>query len=277
MLKGTTTPPAPSDDNIAPEPTGSRRSGRRRRGQRRPLVLIDPAPLTRQALEEMFAKGLPEFVIVAASGWDELLQIPGGPPTSPALVLIDTKSAKVADDWIQSTLDLVRRHLRDVPVVLLSDLDSADEVVSALSWGVRGYVTTSIEAEVAFAALRLVDAGGTFIPAHGFSAATGNSRNGSNGEHQGPIPGIDLTPREMSVIDLLRQGMPNKVIGVNLQMQESTVKVHLRNIMKKLRVTNRTHAVSVANRLFAQQQALTALDLPVPQVPNGRAGIIPLG
>jgi hypothetical protein len=40
-------------------------------------VLIDPAPLTRQALEEMFAKGLPEFVIVAASSWDELLQIAG--------------------------------------------------------------------------------------------------------------------------------------------------------------------------------------------------------
>lgn len=77
MLKGTTTPPASSDDNIAPEPTRSRRPGRRRRGQRRPPVLIDPAPLTRQALEEMFAKGLPEFVIVAASSWDELLQIAG--------------------------------------------------------------------------------------------------------------------------------------------------------------------------------------------------------
>jgi DNA-binding NarL/FixJ family response regulator len=58
----------------------------------------------------------------------------------------------------------------------------------------------------------------------------------------------------LSVIDLLRQGKPNKVIAVNLQMQESTVKVHVRNIMKKLRVTNRTHAASVANRLFAEQQ-----------------------
>ena len=64
--------------------------------------------------------------------------------------------------------------------------------------------------------------------------------------------GLDLTPRELSVIDLLREGKPNKLIAAQLDMQESTVKVHVRNILKKLNATNRTHAAFVANRLLGQ-------------------------
>jgi DNA-binding CsgD family transcriptional regulator len=63
---------------------------------------------------------------------------------------------------------------------------------------------------------------------------------------------MDLTPRELSVIDLLREGKPNKLIARQLDMQENTVKVHVRNILRKLNAANRTHAALVANRLFGQ-------------------------
>jgi DNA-binding NarL/FixJ family response regulator len=69
---------------------------------------------------------------------------------------------------------------------------------------------------------------------------------------------LDLTPRELSVIELLREGKPNKLIATALLMQESTVKVHVRNIMKKLHVSNRTHAASVANRLLSQPSPIVA-------------------
>ena len=69
----------------------------------------------------------------------------------------------------------------------------------------------------------------------------------------------DLTPRELSVIDLLREGKPNKLIAARLDMQESTVKVHVRNILKKLNATNRTHAAFVANRLLGQDAKPVAL------------------
>ena len=54
------------------------------------------------------------------------------------------------------------------------------------------------------------------------------------------------------MVALLREGKPNKLIAAQLKMQESTVKVHVRNILKKLRVTNRTHAAFVASRMFCQ-------------------------
>src|SRR5258706_3476658 len=78
------------------------------------------------------------------------------------------------------------------------------------------------------------------------------------GERQRRSDG-DLTPRELSVIDLLREGRPNKLIARELEMQESTVKVHVRNILKKLNARNRTHAAFVANRLLGKDAEPVAL------------------
>jgi len=55
---------------------------------------------------------------------------------------------------------------------------------------------------------------------------------------------VSLTTREKSVITSLKRGTSNKVIASELKMSESTVKVHIRNIMKKMKVRNRTEVVS---------------------------------
>jgi hypothetical protein len=60
---------------------------------------------------------------------------------------------------------------------------------------------------------------------------------GAGRERPGTSEKLDLTARELAVMDLLREGKPSKQIGIELKMQESTVKVHVRNIMKKLRRT----------------------------------------
>ena len=73
---------------------------------------------------------------------------------------------------------------------------------------------------------------------------------------------LNLTSRELAVIDLLREGDANKVIAKCLNMRESTVKVHVRNILKKLRATNRTHAATVANRLLAKPDLMRLAERP---------------
>ena len=92
------------------------------------------------------------------------------------------------------------------------------------------------------AALRLISAGGTFVPANALRSTAAKPDDQPEGERQRRSDGRDLTPRELSVIDLLREGKPNKLIAARLDMQESTVKVHVRSILKKLNATNRTHA-----------------------------------
>jgi DNA-binding CsgD family transcriptional regulator len=162
----------------------------------------------------------------------------------------------------------VKQHLAGAPVVLLSDRDDVEDVTNALSQGIRGYINLSVEPEVVFAALKLVDAGGTFIPAHAIGSTATNVHNLSTCRRQQVMTALDLTPRELGVIELLREGKPNKLIAAALRMQESTVKVHVRNIMKKLHVASRTHAASVANRLLDQPNPAIG-SLPASRGSNG--------
>jgi DNA-binding NarL/FixJ family response regulator len=271
-ISGRVSSPTPAtESNIAPTASSApaeKPTQSRKRKPRVPLVLIDPAPLTRQSIAVLFARALPEYVIMTAANIDELLRT-GSQAFCPALVVINTKSAPVSDPWVQATLDNVKQHLLEEPVVvLLSDRDDVEDVMNALSNGIRGYINPSVKPEVVFAALKLVHAGGSFFPAQAI-------RNSSGCTRQQVMTALDLTPRELSVLELLREGAPNKLIAAALQMQESTVKVHVRNIMKKLHVSNRTHAASVANRLLSQPSPTVADDSPPLLPSNGAAGLLP--
>lgn len=169
----------------------------------------------------------------------------------------------MTDGWVQDELQFARLRLPDAPVIILSDRDDADDVVKALTLGVRGYIPTSIDCEVAFAALSLIYAGGTYIPLHILGSANAEIGNGAEDDRGQLADELDLTHRELAVMHLLREGKSNKLIATALKMQESTVKVHVRNILKKLHVANRTQAASIGNRLLGPH-APTALGLPRP-------------
>jgi DNA-binding NarL/FixJ family response regulator len=230
------------------------------------IALIDPKPLTRRSIGEMLAKVFPDYATLAASSCEELLETRG--ELSGCLVIIYIRSAGVADAWVQNTLELLRLRVADAPVIVLSDCDEVDDIRRALDWGVRGYIPTSLEVKVASAALKLVNAGGIFIPAHVLRSATAEAATGIDGEWRGHPNKLDLTSRELAVIDLLREGKPNKLIAIELNMQESTAKVHVRNIMKKLGANNRTHAAGIANRILGEPVA-TTVALPGPNSDNG--------
>ena len=221
-----------------------------------PLVVIDPRPLTRQSLVEMLARGLPDHTIVAVSNCEELLNGAAKSGPGPGVILLNTGPGGADGTRAQDTLQWLALRLASVPLIVLSANDDAEEASELLASGVRGYLPTSANPEVAFAAVRLVYAGGTYIPAHLFQKIVCR-------EAPRPLPQTvrrvdqpavaDLTPREGMVAALLRDGKPNKVIAAELKMQESTVKVHVRNIMRKLRARNRTQAALAASHLFARR------------------------
>jgi DNA-binding NarL/FixJ family response regulator len=246
-------PPAVSESNVVAKPAEiSLPSCRTTPGtQLLSLGLIDPKPITRQSILETLAKALPEYVTVAVSSCEELLETQDK-ARSWVLIIIHTRSAQLTDLWVQNTLEFVRRHLAGTPVALLSDCDDVKNILEALTCGVRGFIPTSLESKLAVAALRLISAGGTFIPAHALRAAIMKTDTGPDYERRGLPEELELTLRELSVIDLMCEGKPNKVIAVKLNLQESTVKVHVRNILRKLNAANRTQAAFVANRLRCQ-------------------------
>ncbi len=138
------------------------------------------------------------------------------------------------------------------PMVLMTDTERPEEIVAALGNGARGCISTGTCLEVAAHAIRLIMAGGTFVPASSLIAASRSSTQSR------PVCDDMFTPRQHSIIEELCRGKANKVIAHDLNMCESTVKVHVRNIMKKLKATSRTEvAYFMANGLNAQRAAET--------------------
>ena len=145
----------------------------------------------------------------------------------------------------QSTEDLnyLETAAASVPVVIMSDIDDANHIMRALKGGARGYIPTSLPFNVAVEAVRLVEAGGTFVPASSFELD--RDRSGTT-----PKPADLLTERQMMVAEALCQGLANKQIAYELRMSEHTVKVHLRHIMRKLKARNRTEVAVLTKDFF---------------------------
>jgi DNA-binding NarL/FixJ family response regulator len=121
-------------------------------------------------------------------------------------------------------------------------------IVRMLGKNVRGYVPTSLAIAVVIQAIQLVRAGGVYVPASSLIAA--HSVQASEPTTV-PKPDSFFTAQQTAVVEALKRGKANKIIAYELSMRESTVKVHVRNIMKKLQATNRTEVAYKASLMGA--------------------------
>ena len=121
----------------------------------------------------------------------------------------------------------------DGAVVLFSGSVTASFVEKAVQAGARGYIPKTLPLRALTSAIRLVSVGQTFVPG-----------NMTYGQVDGvPASEPRLTQVETTVLRHLGEGLANKEIAFRLQMSESTVKMHVRTICRKLGARNRTHAV----------------------------------
>lgn len=146
-------------------------------------------------------------------------------------------------------LRLLHQRFPILPIVVLSASEEESDAQKSLTEGALGFIPKSSSGQVMLSALRLVFAGGVYLPpflshfgmASAAVSATAHKSNKSDTGSQG------LTERQLDVLSLLRQGKSNKQIARVLGLTEGTVKVHLAAIFKVLNVTNRTEAVIAAS------------------------------
>jgi DNA-binding NarL/FixJ family response regulator len=211
------------------------------------VVLIDRQTLTRHCLTRSFQEGLPELRVVAVANLADLLEASRSLRSMDLMVLtIGDKSLRDAE--VLGQITWLRQHMPRVPLVLLMDRDDMDDIVEAMAQGVRGLITTNMELSEIGAAIQCVAAGGTFVPA---SILVRFARDRQNGSKCGPSEDNEelfksLTAREFEVLALLREGKPNKIIAHELDISESTVKVLVGRILRKLHVANRTQLALLA-------------------------------
>jgi DNA-binding NarL/FixJ family response regulator len=156
-----------------------------------------------------------------------------GSPGRSIVVLLSTLSLseEEADAELAQLTDMNPR----TRTMVLGKNDDLNKVLLALSQGANGYISISAGFDIFVQALRFVGAGGTYVPAQCLLEAKQAPPVASE-----PASTTLFTNRELAVIQAIRKGKPNKVIAYELNLCESTVKVHVRHIMKKLHARNRT-------------------------------------
>jgi DNA-binding NarL/FixJ family response regulator len=181
---------------------------------------------------------------------------PGASDHPYKLILLVIGAAGVGDPEPQNWITSLSGAYAHVPLVLVSDREDAKEVLAALEAGVSGFIPTSIALPVAMQALTFIVGGGSFFPPAALTEAARSdhslqtsSRRGVTVVATASMDYSGLTARQQEVLEHLRQGESNKLIGRHLKLRESTVKVHIRHIMRKLGAINRTQAALSAVHL----------------------------
>jgi DNA-binding NarL/FixJ family response regulator len=128
------------------------------------------------------------------------------------------------------------------PVIALASTNDADLARAAIHSGAKGYIPITMGFEIAIEVMRFVLAGGTYVPPDCLLVADSLSSPASMTLSRLYV----LTSRELSVVRAIQQGKSNKIIANELNMCLSTVKVHVRNVMRKLNAKNRTDVAMVA-------------------------------
>ena len=200
------------------------------------VAVIDDYSFTRESITRSLKEFCNLLDIVSFATCDECL----GSTKIYDLILYHVHEGVANQNNNGKRLGSVNKILPIAPVIILCDVDSSDLIRAAFDSGVRGYIpTVSTTLELAIQIMYLVKVGGTFVPSSSLTP---------RGIPNRPIS-QQFTPRQMAVLDRLKLGKSNKIIAFELEMSESSVKAHIQNIMKKMRVTNRTEVACRAHEL----------------------------
>jgi DNA-binding NarL/FixJ family response regulator len=221
------------------------------------FALVDPRALTRISISHLLTTLSDDFVILPYTDIDEFVAGYLEHPCNVEMIIFNLGSARVSENHISSGILRLKLEYPNLPLVFLSDHDECDDILDAIRIGARGYISSVFNPSIVLQSLRLVMAGGAFIPHNALLEITEKTtvleEEHPNVAEIDPLILQTLTPRELEVFELVRQGQSNKIIAYELGMQESTVKVHMRKIMTKLKARNRTHAAFLGSQITEGQ------------------------
>lgn len=211
------------------------------------VLLVDDHALFRQGLKFLLADLEPGIAFFDAESSDRALACARGEPMDLVLVDLHMPGANGMD-----ALGAMRAAFESSAVVVLSSEDDPRLILKAIEMGASGFIPKSSTPQVMIAALRLVLAGGTYLPPHVLRGFAGAGPAATRTEVvANSVDG--LSGRQLEVLMKVVQGKANKVIARELQLSEGTVKAHLSAAFRALGVQNRTEAVFVAAKLGLTQ------------------------
>jgi DNA-binding NarL/FixJ family response regulator len=157
------------------------------------------------------------------------------------MAIINLGGTSVVDPQAAELIRQLRDLTPDARIAIISDRETPEEVIATFRSGAHGFIPTNTEPQVALQALSFVLAGGSFFPPTVLlnRTAAGAARVSTKRSASADAASL-FTPSQLRVMAQLREGKSNKMIARQLSLCEATVKLHIRQIMRKLGASNRT-------------------------------------
>ena len=184
--------------------------------------------------------------------------------TDVRLLIFSVGGDSIAERANLQQLKVLRALASNVPLVIISDREDASEIAAAFTAEARGFINSGIPSALAYRALSFVMNGGSYFPPSAMrqlktqpeqiEKPSPSDDSETNSKHNGPggsaigsassrddlgCQAVNLTARQQDVLERLRLGESNKIIARRLGMSEGTVKVHIRQMMRKCHASNR--------------------------------------
>lgn len=213
------------------------------------VLLVDDHNLFRSGIRSLLQRHA-DFAVVGEAA-DGVEGVKRARQLQPDVVLLDLNMPGISG---LETLQLILQDRPGAAVILLTVSEDAEDLSAALQAGARGYLIKNIDADFLVRAIRRAAAGEPVI-AEAMTAKLVAQFQGGNAAQTKALPSeLDkLTPREKETLACLARGESNKNIARSLNVAESTVKIHVQSILKKLNLSSRVQAA-----VFAVEHGMAA-------------------
>jgi DNA-binding NarL/FixJ family response regulator len=206
---------------------------------RRQLAIVDQSRLRCDCLKLALAQQPRRWSITDVSGVHELTRLMRLREEFDVILLGGSTCGNIN----LADIALLAAAAPHTPILVAAECDDPERAHAILRAGARGFLPTSHSLKVLVGALERVRTGGTYVPLALTEAAPAAAAE--RGRH---APWRELTRRQRDVLELIAEGKSNKLIASTLKMSESTVKAHVKQIIRRLNVANRTQAALLATR-----------------------------
>ena len=209
------------------------------------ILLIDDHPMLRQGVAQLIE--LEDGLTVVGQAGDGAEGIAQAHALNPDMILLDMNMKGMSG--IETLIEM-RKQAIDARIIFFTVSDNQQDVAAALHAGADGYLLKDSEPEDLLPAIKQAAEGQQVFSPQLAKIMANALRENTGGSS---LLKAELTPRELDILKLVAKGKTNKHIAIELHITESTVKVHVKNLLKKLRLRSRVEAA-----LWAVEQKIVS-------------------
>ncbi|WP_228993747.1 response regulator transcription factor [Streptomyces sp. DH8] len=211
------------------------------------VFLLDDHEVVRRGVHELLASE-PDIEVVGEAGTaaEALVRIPA---TRPDVAVLDVR---LPDGSGVEVCREVRSQDEDIACLMLTSYADDEALFDAIMAGASGYVLKAIRGEELLNAVRDVAAGKSLLDPVATGRVLERLRNGGSGRGDDKLAA--LTEQERKILDLIGEGLTNRVIGERLHLAEKTIKNYVSSLLSKLGMERRSQAAAYVARLQAERR-----------------------